>query len=137
MFLQDGKNVEIAFLGKAMVRWDGEYRPYREAMDEVRRFQPGDPSDPECRFANDFHAMVALELGLEDWSELKFYTAVGSPLDFYHGVDGFFEFCGKVVTIDGTTNPEKLDAKANYVVNFGWSHAELQTGAGQIAHALR
>jgi len=137
MFKNDGKNVEIAFLGRVIVRWDGEYRPYREAMDEVRRFQPGDPSDPKCRFANDLHALVALGLDLENWSELKFYTAVGTALDVYHGVDGFFEFRGKVATIDGTVNPEKLDGKADVVVHFDWSRAELQFGAGCIAQALR
>src|SRR6185369_4444565 len=88
-----------------------------ESMDLVRKNQPCDPSDPDPRCANDLHALIAEKLGLDDFSELKLYTAVGSPLDFWHGIDGFFEFRGHVLTIDLTVNSHKDSGKANMIVH--------------------
>lgn len=85
----------------------GEYKKYEEALKEVKVDYPGDPSDPRERFASDLHAEVAQELGLEDWSELRLYSAVGSSLDYYHGVDAFFEWRDQRVTMDVTRNPAK------------------------------
>jgi len=52
-------------------------------------------------------------LGLDDYSKLKIYTAIGSHLDVYHGVDAFFEveINGKLhrVTLDVTFNKNKED----------------------------
>lgn len=67
-----------------------EYKKYEAAIEEVKKDYPWDPSDPRPRFANDLHAEVAEELGLDDWAELRLYTAVGSSLDRYHGVECFF-----------------------------------------------
>ncbi len=91
-----------------------EYIPYREAMELVRRSQQpdSDPSDPTAPFANDLHASIAENLGLEDYSQLEFYTAVSKThLDVLHGIDAFFEYYPNqedkaqiiVVTIDLTT----------------------------------
>lgn len=87
------------------------YVPFRRAMAWVEEHQPFDPTDPGPRFANDVHALVAEKLGIEDLNEVKFFTAVGSPLDHFHGIDGFFRIKtrGKefVVTLDVTINPAK------------------------------
>ncbi|MFA5420583.1 MAG: hypothetical protein WC280_00970 [Patescibacteria group bacterium] len=50
-----------------------------------------DPSDPPTEFAGDLHATIASKMNLEDYSDLEYYSAVGSHLD-YCGVDGFFKF---------------------------------------------
>ncbi len=91
-----------------------EYVPYREAFRMVKESQPFDPADPEPRFANDLHATLAEKLGLEDYSRLKFFTAVSKThLDVFHGIDAFFELTledehGAVVaTIDITTRPKE------------------------------
>jgi hypothetical protein len=59
------------------------------------------------------HATLADKIGLEDYKDLRFYTAVGSQLDFKHGVDAFFEvdMNGKtfVVTLDVSMNERKKD----------------------------
>lgn len=85
-----------------------------DALEAVRNHQEGDdPSDPETPFANDLHASIADSLKLEDYGDLKFYTAVGSVVDRM-GVDAFFDIKdknGKIVTVtlDVTMNPDKVD----------------------------
>jgi len=80
-----------------------KYKTYYSAMKEVVRqaHKTGwDVTDPESRVANDLHANVAEELGIDDYDKLEFYPAVGSNFDIFHGVDCFFVYEGKVVTID-------------------------------------
>jgi hypothetical protein len=131
-----GTEIEEEVLGHALVVWDGAYLPFGKSLELVKAHQPCDPSDPEAGFANDLHASVALALGLEDWSELKLFTAVGSPLDFFHGVDAFFELRGKIVTIDVTINPNKCVAKADMVLNVSDLETALMVGAPAIKRLL-
>src|SRR3990167_3897702 len=76
---------------------------------------PGDPDDSKNHFAQDLHADVCVELGVEEWSEVALYTAVGSPLDRFHGIDAFFEFHGTIVSIDLTVG-RKGSHKADLVI---------------------
>ena len=98
-----------------------EYMPYADALEFVKAHQPEGwrPSDPRPRFAADLFTTVALALlGPEgDWTDLKFYTAVDSPLDVFHGTDAFFEYQDKIIKIDLTINPQKGDAKADFIIN--------------------
>jgi hypothetical protein len=57
---------------------------------------------------------------------------VRSALDVFHGVDGFFEFRGVVVTIDVTINPNKVCGKADLVVS-GDDFEDLPALAARIA----
>jgi len=111
-----GRLFEEECLGRCSVGNNG-YIPRYQAMDVVRENQPWDPSDPEPSEVNDLHAMIALSLDLEEWASLKFFTAVGTALDYFHGVDAFVEFQGKVVTLDLTTHPAKQEGKADIVVH--------------------
>ena len=99
----------------------------RETKREERRAQ--DPANPEKRFANDLRVQIADKLGLatfEELERLKYYTAIGSPLDFFHGVDAFVVLEGehssdpkKIVTFDFTLRTEagaKENAKANVII---------------------
>lgn len=104
-----------------------DYRKFSEALSYVKTLQPfEDPSDPDPQFANDLHASIAEILGIEDYTKLKFYTAVSkSPhkktsFDFHHGVDAFFEYETdegkiKLVTMDVTTR-EKEYYKAHILI---------------------
>lgn len=66
-----------------------------EQFEVIEKSQFGaDPSDPSTKFANDLHAVIAEKLKLEDYSDLEYYTAVNSHLDFC-GVDGFFKLKNK------------------------------------------
>lgn len=93
----------------------------RDAMSVIKRYQPegSDPSDPEAGFANDLHATVAELLGIEDYENLRFYTAVGTLIDFKNGVDAFMELDHEgrtyFVTLDVTANPNKTSHKADIV----------------------
>lgn len=114
--------MEREMLGKMKKRTPVEsYIPFEKALSVVKFCQPwADPSEPEPRFANDLHASVAEELCPDDYSKLAFFTAVGSHLDRFHGVDAFFEYKTEVgivrATLDITTNPRKEDGyKADIV----------------------
>lgn len=114
-----GGSFEYELFGYCGVSWqDTGYLSYEESMKIVKSSQPWNPMDPKCRLANNFHYAVTQALGLEDCSELKFYTAVGSALDRYHGIDCLFEFHGIVVTIDVTINRYKNNCRADVLVNF-------------------
>lgn len=103
---------------KETLRRERSYMPYRQSIETVKNHQPwDDPTDPEPRFANDLHATVFDDLGLNA-EDVRFYTAVGSSLDHHHGVDAFFEIGVDkqvdIVTLDVTMNELKgEDAKAD------------------------
>ncbi len=105
------------------------YLNFKQSLDVVKKSQINeDLSDPDRRFANDLHATVANRIGLDDYSRLKFYTAVNDDtkthLDYYHGVDAFLELEREKegiirVTLDVTSNKSKSEEwKADVV--FLW-----------------
>lgn len=133
-----GRLLEEEALGVCRAK-AGPYQSWKKALAAVLANQPWDPSDPGPRFASDLHAEVALCLGLEDWSVLRYYTAVGSDFDVWHGVDAFLIFQGEMVTIDVTTNPEKLNGyKADFIVGPEaiWDAATRESLAREIASVL-
>ncbi len=131
-----GGEIEEEVIGHAVVNWNGDYLPYNQALKDVMAHQPWDPTDPEPRFASDLHSCVAEELGIDDLSRLELYTAVGSALDVYHGVDCFFRFNGKIVTIDLTVNPNKDEYKADLVLNVSDHKTALLVGAPAVARMM-
>ncbi|GEM_PF-902644 len=102
---------------------DGYIR-FRKAIDLAKKFQPYDPVNPDKHFARDIRIAVQDLLGLkteEEMDRVKFYTAVGSPLDKFHSVDAFIEYTdenGETVraTFDLTVNPNKKGYKTDIVV---------------------
>lgn len=94
----------------------------KRAREAVEKMQPWpDPSDPSPEFANDLHATLADKLGLEDYADLEFYTAVNSHLDLYFGQDAFFKIkIGDkeiIVSLDLTANPDKVSSKADVIIH--------------------
>ena len=93
-------------------------------MDIVKKSQPDeDLSCPKARFANDLYQGLYHDLELENKKDLRFYTAVGSCLDYKHGVDAFFEmdFEGKIITVtlDITSSKNKSDGyKADVIIEI-------------------
>lgn len=95
-----GRLFEYEVLAVCQAPWDGHsYVPFQKALRLVKTHQPWDPTDPSTRAGEDLHCQVALALGLEDFSELSFFSALGSPLDLFHGIDAVFEWKGRVMTI--------------------------------------
>lgn len=101
------------------------YVGFNDSVDLVKKFQPWDPSNPGKDFARDIRIEIIDRLNLakeEDMERVKFYTAVGSPLDVFHGVDAFLEYAGEEgeiyrVTFDLSLDPGKEEKhKADLVV---------------------
>lgn len=98
------------------------YVNYKNALNLARKFQPIDKSDPEKKrmdptnpkapLAKDLRIELLDQLGIKDEESdrVKVFTAVGTPLDVFHGVDAFVEIDGKVVTLDITLR-EDISAK--------------------------
>ena len=121
-----GGIVEQELLGKSQYErithkdsTDFEYIPYGRALAILKDMQPFDPTEPEPDFAYTVHSLIYDSLGL-DASDVRFYTAVKSPFDRFHGVDAWFEVDAggqrKIVTVDVTMNANKEDGhKANII----------------------
>jgi hypothetical protein len=82
----------------------GEYLDFEDSLEIARRFTAGDPSEPDSRIASDIHASVADELGIEDYSELKMYSGMQTPLADKHKVHGVLELGKKEDDIRITMN---------------------------------
>ena len=100
---KDGHQFEKEILGTCRAVARGDMKFWR-AVDVARYNQPWDPRYPRGEAAR-LHSAVAKALNAEP-TQVELYTAVGSSLDYYHGVDGFFVFKGFVVTLDVTLNPQ-------------------------------
>jgi hypothetical protein len=134
-----GRDYQLDFFGKkihwpAIMKEKGldrdKYLPYKKAMKFVRENYPIEPY-PQTKMTQDIYDQVAEELGFDPdpaeeaeleklKSRLKFYDALDTPFDTFHGVDGFFIYTDKqgreqICTFDVTQNPEKgtEDVKAD------------------------
>lgn len=100
------------------------YMTFRDAMDLVRRYTKEDPTNPSQPFAKELRLAVIEQLGLEDEKDMdrvRFFSAVGTPLDVFHGIDGWIEFVPdqgppRIVTLDATLNPGKEEHKADIII---------------------
>ncbi len=98
--MQHGRLLEHDLLGEVKIPnelSDAEkrYMKYNEAVSWVKNHQPGESTNPRAPFANELRIELLDLLGLErpeQFNKVHFYTAVGSHLDYFHGVDAFFEF---------------------------------------------
>ncbi len=105
---ETGHLFEERVIGKCSVSWDG-YVSYREALSLARENQPPLRTPTVAKIARTLRE----ELG----DSARVCTAVGTPLDIFHGVDGFVEFKGVVVTFDLTKNPHKDSGKADIIIS--------------------
>lgn len=122
----NGRLFETTTLGRCAAICQG-YAPWREAVEQVRKHQPREKRPAALRLEKEV-ARYFGKLGMS----VKFYTAVHSAMDFYHGVDAFFEFRGVLVTIDVTINPNKNSGKADVIVQAD-DFENLPALAGRIA----
>lgn len=85
---------------RASAKPDG-YIPFRAALMLAKQFQPLDPTNPQKEFSRELRLEVIDQLKLDPdaYDRVRCYTAVGTPLDVLHGVDGFIE----VMDPDGRT----------------------------------
>lgn len=136
-----GHLFEIEILGECRVSWSG-YMKWNDAKELARRNQPwSDPTNPTCSIARQFRNSVVKSMGLSEREqrEVRLYTAVHTPFDVFHGVDGWFEFNGIVVTIDVTTNSHKDSCKADVLItanDLGDDDCISQSKALEVAQLL-
>ena len=103
--------------------------PFEKALELARKFQPFDPTHPNKPFARDIRISLLdlmINKGLiteteENQDSVKFYTAIKTPLDTFHGIDGFIEFKDKdgkkySATFDLTLNSKKQGYKSDIIV---------------------
>lgn len=135
-----GRELEVDLFGKpkfprgyieTLQRLAGDrgFLPYQKSQELIREYYPEDSTHPSKEFARDLRLALcdALELEGDDGDAIKFYSAVGTPLDHFHGVDGWVEidldngkggFLHAEVTLDATKRPEKLEEghKADVII---------------------
>ena len=104
------------------------YVTWRDALELVRKNQPR----AKTPVAVSLEREISRQLG----AAVHFFTAVRSPLDVYHGVDGLFEFHGVMVTIDLTMNSHKDSGKADLIVEAS-EIDNLALLAGRIVREMR
>lgn len=122
-----GHLYEVEKLGRCTATSRG-YMKFRASLDFARAHQPRSKRQVAAQLERE----VSKRLG--GWCD--FYTAVRTPLDVYHGVDGFFELDGIVVTVDVTMNSRKDSCKADVLV-CREDLADLPALAGRIAREFK
>jgi len=119
-----GKLWEYDFCGKIVDFWKGEteYKPWRKCLNEITSYfskndnPDWDISDPEG-ICSDLFYYVADALEIDSMSDLQAFPSFQTPFDIWHGVDLFFIYKNRIVTVDLTINPNKDSYKANVIVN--------------------
>ena len=129
-----GHIFESEVLGTCRVRAHG-YIKFNQALSEVKENQPNDPHHPIGE-AGEFHKAVASVMGV-DPDKLELYTAVGSSLDIFHGIGGFFSFEGVTVTVDVTANSHKDNCKARVLVCMDDAENGYKQAAAEIADQFK
>lgn len=117
------------------------YIPYRQSLELAKKHQPADPTNPQKDFLRELRLAVAEKFGLGSDKELEqvgAYTAVGTPLDILHGVDGFISLKEpgkkeKIVTLDASLKKEKLEEGAKADVMVGDLPSPDENEAGYLA----
>ena len=142
--IADGEDIEKGVLGapvlKPREKMPEEYMAYKDAVAWVREHQPDAFS--RSKLIKNLRTRVA-ELCTNIDEPVKFYTAVGTPLDIYHGVDAFFAQGHKIATVD-LSMKEKENYKADVLMTVAFdSNGEpvsteraLQMTAEAIADTL-
>jgi hypothetical protein len=118
-----GQLFEWEVVGRKKFAFDGNYLKWREALNWVIRNQfiiDNDPTEPNTLMLSDLQFTVADTIGV-DANQVRIYSALGSAFDFFHGVDLFITYEGRMVTIDLTINESKRASgyKADVILSEG------------------
>ena len=140
--IKDGVDLERGLLGKSTVGQGEhlEYMSFKDAVTFAREHQPD--IFKRSQAIKNLRNRVALYCDDKD-EPVKFFTAVGTPLDIYHGVDAFFEQDGRIATVDVSMREKEtykadvllvasLDTEGEIVI----SESEMKSVAGKVAQIL-
>jgi hypothetical protein len=132
-----GTDAESALFGSPRVTQEekaGAYVPFARAVEFVKERQPN-PLE-RSKEIKELRSRIA-ELCLDTRTPVRFYTAVGTPLDLYHGVDAFFEQGGRIATVDVSLR-EKEIAKADVILLATMDEeGKVSLSKEEIDHAAR
>jgi hypothetical protein len=143
-----------AELARVIKDRDSGYVERHKAIALVKKFQPAPPENPKKDFFRELLFGVQDKLGVDIRKQpdsIRGYTAVGTPLDRFHGVDAFVTYTDRgqeyLVTLDATLRPEKLAEghKADLMITDLPTPEEDEDGyleavaayAGRIAELIR
>ncbi|MBL4662047.1 MAG: hypothetical protein JKY22_00400 [Flavobacteriaceae bacterium] len=110
--LKEGIDAERAILGVATGESSDEFMPFTEAIDDTKERQP--LPFGRSKLIKNLREKIAGKCNNKG-IPVKFFTAVGTPLDIHHGVDAFFEHGRERVTLDLTLR-EKNSSKADIIL---------------------
>lgn len=139
--ISDGEDVERAVLGSPKKKEENnEYVPFQEAIRQVKEDQPS-PFERSL-IVKELRNKIAANC-TDKTEAVKFFTAVGTPLDIYHGIDAFFEQGLRRVTLDISMR-EKRSFKADVLMKVDMDRdgniivepIELENVARDIAQRL-
>lgn len=123
--LKAGQTVEEEVLGKVKnsVEWEdwnesGLRLPVQKAFEDVRDRQPLSPTMPPTPFTSALRRDLISKLTSGEYVDpkiikyVKYYTGVGSDLDYEHGTDAFIQIEheneeDRIITLDIKTNPNQ------------------------------
>lgn len=88
------------------------YLQFKKSIEFIKKFYAQDPHNPAKPAANFLFQALAKKLNI-DPVQLSFYSAIDTPLDKFHGIDGFFELENIRISLDVTANPKKEDTDEN------------------------
>jgi hypothetical protein len=119
----DGYGFEREFCGCAYIDVDNRFRRHRipslkegiKKVKELQSFLDWNPRRPKTPLADCLFRRVAYRLKNGE-TNLRLFIAIGTCLDLM-GVDCFFEYERRVVTIDLTVRPYKPHPRANVVIS--------------------
>ncbi len=85
-------------------------RTLEDCIEAVKRIQKTelnwDPRFPWTEVADRLFRRVASRIE-KNKNKVRLFNSVGTPLDFIHGADGFFELEGRILTVDLTKSRGK------------------------------
>jgi hypothetical protein len=110
--IPDGKDIEIAVLGKPSIPLNErvhDYMPFTTALSYARKYPP--PPLGRSPILKTLMGQIK-DLVPDESRPIKFFSALETPLDDYHGVDAFFVQGDAFATLDVSLR-EKPSHKAD------------------------
>ena len=125
-----GPVFESAVLGTSGVERGFFYNPnqkvdFKSEIDKVKSTQgcigKWNPKSPSTETSSVLFGYVISNLEDNRRDDLRFYSALGTSLDVHYGIDCFFLLKNRdydsIFSIDLTTNPRKVESKADVVIH--------------------
>jgi len=111
-----GKIHEELYFGKCPLKCNGEYMQWWECVGKI--VKKGEPEK------NKFTRYLCEKISFTAKTKnVSFFSSINSPLDLYHGIDGFIiiwknwkHINGRITTLDITLRESKPEFKSDFLV---------------------